>query len=713
MRIIRLEIKNFRAIKSLKLTNLGDVVVIAGPNGSGKSSIFDAIRLLKSGYGGYQDNEVQQWFNEFQINLNQRSEDILSLLQDRNQPLEIIAEFLFNDKEKNHILNEWEKLENDQMWHNSRSERLPQQFISTTSTSLAYSFYQTNPKIHDSNLVQMSSFKEELNQLSHIGHIKIWSNRKEEILPSQVLSLAFRLYQPQQIGIIDYHGANRVYSREQIGGINLNSDSTENQLRQSSLYNHQNKYSNLKTAIASSYLRQLIREKSGLSSNETDKITDTLKELFKTFFPGKEFLGPQPKSDGSISFDVRTSSGAIHDINELSSGEKEVLYGYLRLWNTAPKNSVLLIDEPELHLNPRLVSGLANFYHEHLGKPLRNQLWLVTHSDTLIREAVGVENFRVFHLQSSSESPCENQATEIKADEDIKRIIISLIGETAYLPEAKIVILEGGGDTEFDKRMVSVLFPQFSSKVNIISGDNKKRVRDLYEILDKVIRDADISAKIYAINDSDINISNLSNKLNIIKSNCHTWDVYHIENYLLEPHFIIKVLQELNCHAKNYTEDQIYEQLKKFASDSIRFEVKEKLLNDINNLLIKQLDLGFDPKIQSVGSEFAKVVQRCYDRIGKVATNELSEDKLVELEEKYSSEYVEALKNDSWRRIFPGRTILNLFVGEFGHSIDAGKGNKGKSGVQYEIFRNSILFRMRDANFQPEGMKNILDHINC
>ncbi|QKQ74600.1 ATP-binding protein [Nostoc sp. TCL240-02] len=61
-------------------------------------------------------------------------------------------------------------------------------------------------------------------------------------------------------------------------------------------------------------------------------------------------------------------------INELSSGEKEVLYGYLRLRNTAPRNSVLLMDEPELHLNPRLISGLASFYHKNLGKPLGNQL---------------------------------------------------------------------------------------------------------------------------------------------------------------------------------------------------------------------------------------------------------------------------------------------------------------------------------------------------
>jgi len=248
--------------------------------------------------------------------------------------------------------------------------------------------------------------------------------------------------------------------------------------------------------------------------------------------------------------------------------------------------------------------------------------------------------------------------------------------------------------------MVSLLFPQFSSKVNIISGGNKKRVADLYQILEKVSRDADISAKVYAINDSDINISNLQNKSDIIESNCYTWNVYHIENYLLEPHFIIKVIQEINFSTQDYTEDKIYAQLKKFASDSIRFEVEEKLRNYVNNLLIKQLDLSFDPKIQALGSEFSKVVQRCYERIGKVSTNELSKDKLIEIEERYRLEYLEALKNDSWLRIFPGRKILKLFVGEFGH------------GVQYEKFRNLILFRMRDANFQPEGMKNILSNIH-
>jgi len=60
MKIEALQIRNFRGIRDISLNDLGGMVIIAGQNGSEKSCIFDAIRLLKSIYGGYQANEWQQ-----------------------------------------------------------------------------------------------------------------------------------------------------------------------------------------------------------------------------------------------------------------------------------------------------------------------------------------------------------------------------------------------------------------------------------------------------------------------------------------------------------------------------------------------------------------------------------------------------------------------------------------------------------------------------
>ena len=70
MRFQTLTIVNFRAISRFSISNLRDFVLIAGPNGCGKTAVFDAMRLLKSVYGGHQANEWMQWFGEFQINLN-------------------------------------------------------------------------------------------------------------------------------------------------------------------------------------------------------------------------------------------------------------------------------------------------------------------------------------------------------------------------------------------------------------------------------------------------------------------------------------------------------------------------------------------------------------------------------------------------------------------------------------------------------------------
>ena len=66
MRFDRLLVANLRAVSHFEIDDLPNFVVIAGPNGSGKSCILDAMRLIKSSYGGYQANEYQHWFGEFQ-----------------------------------------------------------------------------------------------------------------------------------------------------------------------------------------------------------------------------------------------------------------------------------------------------------------------------------------------------------------------------------------------------------------------------------------------------------------------------------------------------------------------------------------------------------------------------------------------------------------------------------------------------------------------
>lgn len=695
MKIRELTISNFKAITKVELLNLENTIVIAGPNGCGKSCLFDAIRLLKSIYGGYSNNEWHQWFGEFQIDPRNRFSWI-KLLQDPNKELLISATFEFHCNELSYLKNTAETILSDIAWQ----EEVPslRGRYEINNSSLASEHRNHRPAVEQKVRQELPRLLNDLEQNSFEAKIFVDTAGKPTITSSRVLEIVFSRYDSENIGIIDYHGAARNYSREQIGGINLNIESTTDRLRQNALYNYTNKYTNLKTEMASSYIRSLLAEEAGIkgTSNNQD-LNCTLKELFQTFFPGKEFLGPQPTEDGALLFQVKTANGNTHDIDDLSSGEKEVLYGYLRLRNAAPKHSVLLLDEPELHLNPRLVSGLATFYHTHLGQALDTQLWLVTHSDTLIREAVGQAGFSVYHMQPAGNDQFDNQVTLIKINKDIDKLIIDLIGDlAAYRPEAKIVIFEGSNESEFDVSMTCDLFPEFSAATNPISGGNKHRVEQLYGLLQRLTDLNHVPGKFYAI--TDLDDGSIDQETGSPRR--FRWDVYHIENYLLVSSIIFEVLNDLSISNKKISsESDIQNELKSCAASTIKSLVNHKLQNHVNQTLINSIKLKCNPASENLANEYSNKITDYKIKVETAIKGNLSINELSKMEKTLMQSYENALEDGSWIKKFRGRDVLKSFV------------NKHVNVVSYEIFRNLIISKMRNTGYQPAGMKSVINNI--
>lgn len=699
MRFKSLKIQNFRAITNLELSDLNDVVFIAGPNGCGKSCIFDAIRLLKSAYGGYQPNEWQQWMSEFQINFNSNQQELAGLFQNPLKPIHIFAEITLAEDEMQWFKDNAARLLKDAAWRIVAPELASYRRVDTASFAAQIRAHE--PAVTLRVKADLPSLIREIEIGIFKGEIIISPNGEINAQGSRALELIFSQYNPDHIGIIDYHGPQRNYSREQIGGINLNIESKEQQLSQHALYNYANKYTNVKTELASSYVRGLLAREAGNKQNNDIDLNETLKELFATFFPGKEFLGPQPTTDGRLLFNVRTNYGAIHDINELSSGEKEVLYGYLRLRNAAPNNSVLLIDEPELHLNPRLTQGLPQFYHRHLGKALNNQLWLVTHSDTLLRQAVGNDNFKVFHMQAAGTiEPADNQLKEIKASEEVERAVIDLVGDlAAYRPGAKLVVIEGGGDAEFDLYMISQLFPDFQSQVNLISSGNKQRVRELHSLLDKAKESGAMALDVYSITDKDFENSEIIEEE--IPGNVLTWDSFHIENYLLEPAYILKVIKDLNiADSKKWDENHIEKTLKECAEQTLPSLVRFHLEEYANKNLVGSIKTNIDRTSSSITELLKTVIDESAKKVKQVADKTLTIEFLNKLEQEHTSKLQKDLSNNAWKKTFRGRDILKRFTSEI-------VGQKTK----YEAFRDLIIARMRDSEHRPAGMNKVIQLI--
>lgn len=696
MKIKSLYIDNFRGISMVSADNLGDTIIIAGQNGSGKSCIFDAVRLLKSTYGGYQQNEWQHFFGEFAIQLHGGEKHLRGLFNDSRKNLIIQCEFQLREKERAYISENSADLLEAMIWQNVLPEAF--QYGGYRKALFSNQFRERQPEVDERVRNSLPVLSKELAAASVIGRIEVNPAGQVTTNNCLLLSVVFSNFRPRKIGVIDFHGAQRHYGRENVQGINLSLDQANQKYSQHTLYNYNNKYNNVKSEMAGDFIKELLAEKAGpvVDVGAATSLSSTLKELFESFFPDKKFLGPRPTLDGSLSFPVVTQNGAEHDLDELSSGEKEILYGYLRIRSSAPRDSIILLDEPELHLNPRLIRGLPEFYRKHLGEALDNQIWLVTHSDALIREAVGKPGFNVFHML-----PCGMGATggsqlrSLSVQQDLEMVIADLVGDlAAYRPGGKGLIFEGGGDSDFDKTFVATLFAEEVRGINLISGSNKARVRLLHDVLAKAYERGDLPTKFYAIVDSDSDNSSRT----AAAVYCYEWDVYHIENYLLEPRYIASTLNALAL-SSNYDEDGVSQKLRSAALLLEPAIVAHKLRGHVNERIVSSIDLGFDPRSSDLSGEMYSAATRSQDKIRAILGSSLSLTELQQKEGAYRSELENSFNDGTWIKRLPGRDILKqLLSGE-------------KVQITYEIFRNLILAKMASDGYKPAGMKAIIDKI--
>ena len=125
---------------------------------------------------------------------------------------------------------------------------------------------------------------------------------------------------------------------------------------------------------------------SAMLKNKNEKVGDVQKKVFNEINEIFENLSIDVEVE-DISQDGRNitlftnSSGDEFDINELSSGEKQLFLRTLAIRMLNPENSIILIDEPELSLHPKWQQRIVDVYRK-IGK--NNQIIIATHSPHIL-----------------------------------------------------------------------------------------------------------------------------------------------------------------------------------------------------------------------------------------------------------------------------------------------------------------------------------------
>ena len=131
--------------------------------------------------------------------------------------------------------------------------------------------------------------------------------------------------------------------------------------------------------IATKIISEMLKNKNEKVGDIQKKVFDEINEIFETL--GIEVKIEDISQDGRNIPIFTNSSGDKFDINELSSGEKQLFLRTLAIKMLNPENSIILIDEPELSLHPKWQQKIVDVYRK-IGK--NNQIIIATHSPDIL-----------------------------------------------------------------------------------------------------------------------------------------------------------------------------------------------------------------------------------------------------------------------------------------------------------------------------------------
>jgi hypothetical protein len=223
----------------------------------------------------------------------------------------------------------------------------------------------------------------------------------------------------------------------------------------------------------------------------------------------------------------------------MSSGEKEAFFILALFVRHSINNSIIIVDEPDLHLHPELARKLIRVMR--VIQP-QNQIWCATHSAELIDEA-GRE--RTYFLRTSvdrSRVEC-TPATEEKAELTVLR---DMYGYSGYVGISKKIVFSEGIESSADRKTFTNLFPQKADEIRIIPAGSHQELYRVNAAVLSLLESDFARCEFYLIRDHDFlspaavakHASHAPGKLFVLSR-------YHIENYLLDEEMISAVLRKL------------------------------------------------------------------------------------------------------------------------------------------------------------------------
>lgn len=392
--------------------------------------------------------------------------------------------------------------------------------------------------------------------------------------------------------------------------------------------------------------------------------TMPFKAAFSQLLAPKQLLDPEGREQRLY----YEADGQRFQLDTLSSGEREVVNIVFDFILRNPSHSIVIFDEPELHLHPELSYRLLQTL-QTVGE--QNQFIFCTHSPEII--TASLDNSVVFI--SPPKDPPQNQAIPVREDDETHQALQLLGQSIGIVALGRRIVLVEGADTSLDKQLYGSILKNRYPKLVLVPSGGKHVIQSFETVVASILNKTIWGVEFFMLCDRDAAPVNLdpakvqqgsNGRLRILPR-------YHLENYFLDERVLAEVFKLMEPGETWLTDPvQIRAALRELARESASYAVAlsetAAFRQAVGNVDLmpkgaagKSLEELSELMRQKAQAEVARVSQLLEPTAVTASIEKRMKDILASLD----------ADDDAWKSLIPGRQLLNRFANKAG--IDVGR----------------------------------------
>lgn len=514
MHLKRLRVDNFRALEKIDVEFEDRVSVIIGPNAIGKTTVLDAIRLAKGILAPRTQNEPAQILQALGAASPHMPQRLFptALTTRPNLPLAVKCTYELAEEEFTKLRPMLPQLATDVAQQSAGLVfASPGQVVSFLSSPQGMRAVEEAKKTLEPEVARIETSRRlELNLTIDFRSGGISGEYPMQQLMFSALERSMSPY----ASLFSYFPADRALpSGEQ--PVQLGIADTSAQLES---YNSQPqlKYQRLKSTIFNSIIG---------GDADRAELKRQFQSIFERILRGRNLGEIGVNALGMLSIPIiDTESGAEFQIDGLSSGEKGLLLTFLLIGTSVADHGVVLLDEPELHLNPAVCRNLLQFFVDEYADKRNIQGIICSHSAEILAGTFERSSCALFHLRNGSTLAKVRHQDRWEIRDALRRLGSS---ESEALLYKGTISVEGIHDVEMLQAGFDDLFRRFRLRDR---GGRNQIEKDIQE-LQKAEKRGDDIGNHYFIFDRD-------QKPTSLKETAHVrflqLNRYCLENFVLD-----------------------------------------------------------------------------------------------------------------------------------------------------------------------------------